>query len=889
MHRFIEKNLKRCLAFVLIAFERVCRALGMKKYCRRCLKRLVYRTGLFDGAYYLENNPDVAADGYDPLEHYLAYGDKENRFPMPLFDPAHYRRNAGRFRPGPLNTLIHYSLIGRFEGYATGPWFDSAYYLSANRDVKFKGVDPLSHFMQYGGPEGRSPCATFDSNHYLLSHPDVADAGVNPLLHHLGCVQTAGATIPGNRSVKPGRYARTRAPAPSQWAALPRQENSPPAVVDVIIPVHKGRVETLRCIFNVLRYRQQTPFELVVINDASPDGRLSAELEHLAEEHLFTYIENESNIGYVRSVNLGMQRHPERDVVLLNADTEPCNDWLDRLQETARANSRTATVTPLSNNATICSYPVFDHDNPCPLEVSSAQLDRLARKVNAGDAVEAPTAVGFCMYIKRKCLDDIGLFDESVFGLGYGEENDFCQRAIRHDWTNVIAPNIYVWHWGARSFKGAKGRRIRKALNLVRKRYPNYPTDVAAFVADDPLRAARQRLDEARFLRSASNHNVLLVTHNRGGGTERSVRAHGRRLRRSGANLFFLTSSTDRRRARLSSEAASHLPNLDPVDFRIPGSFIDLLNKYRINEVHIHQLVDFDPAAAPVIAKCANAAGVRLEVFIHDYQFICPRINLVDSSGLYCGEPDESVCNACLKKKMPGDKGFKHLEIHKWRRRYQRLLTAAAVVTVPDKDVAIRLRRWFPGLKLAIRPPQSLDLSKLEKNPCLIRPDDPLRIVVIGAIVPIKGFHVLKACARDAQRRHLPLEFVVMGYSKNDGLLARFGVKVTGRYWDREALAKLQSLSPGIVWLPYIWPETYSYTLSMALSVGADVAAFDLGAIARRLRAINRGEHLHPLAWARQPVRINNYFVRFRSNRIREGAFERSSAELIEPMPRIPG
>jgi hypothetical protein len=66
---------------------------------------------------------------------------------------------------------------------------------------------------------------------------------------------------------------------------------------------------------------------------------------------------NERNLGFVRSVNRGMALHPDRDVVLLNSDTEVANDWLDRLQRSALSQPDIGTVTPFSNNATICSYP----------------------------------------------------------------------------------------------------------------------------------------------------------------------------------------------------------------------------------------------------------------------------------------------------------------------------------------------------------------------------------------------------------------------------------------------------------------------------------------------------------------------------------------------------
>jgi hypothetical protein len=60
------------------------------------------------------------------------------------------------------------------------------------------------------------------------------------------------------------------------------------------------------------------------------------------------------------------------------------------------------TVTPFSNVATICSYPIMNDRNPLPDGWTASQLDNLAREVNSGAIIELPTAVGFCMYIKRR-------------------------------------------------------------------------------------------------------------------------------------------------------------------------------------------------------------------------------------------------------------------------------------------------------------------------------------------------------------------------------------------------------------------------------------------------------------------------------------------------------
>jgi hypothetical protein len=109
-----------------------------------------------------------------------------------------------------------------------------------------------------------------------------------------------------------------------------------------------------------------------------------------------------------------------------------------------------------------------------------------------------PTGVGFCLYVKRSVLDEVGLFDE-VFGLGYGEEVDLCLRAASRGYVHVLDDSTFVFHEGGRSFGTSRERRMRRGERLVLSRYPNYLRNVAAFIKKDPIAPARARvLDELR-------------------------------------------------------------------------------------------------------------------------------------------------------------------------------------------------------------------------------------------------------------------------------------------------------------------------------------------------------------------------------------------------------
>jgi GT2 family glycosyltransferase len=132
-----------------------------------------------------------------------------------------------------------------------------------------------------------------------------------------------------------------------------------------------------------------------------------------------------------------MQAAGEHDVVLLNSDTEVPAGWLSRLAAHAYSGPRIASVSPFSNNATICGYPSIAGGPPA-FGLPVAALDNACRVANAGRRVLVPTTVGFCMYIKRAALKDVDLFDAAAFGHGYGAENDFCLRATSRGWQHML-------------------------------------------------------------------------------------------------------------------------------------------------------------------------------------------------------------------------------------------------------------------------------------------------------------------------------------------------------------------------------------------------------------------------------------------------------------------
>lgn len=302
-------------------------------------------------------------------------------------------------------------------------------------------------------------------------------------------------------------FTRTQAAAPTTTPGEATHSAPRPApVVDVIVPVYRGLADTRRCIESVLTGRCQTDFRLLLINDASPEPETANWLRETSRTNpRIILIENTENLGFVATVNRGMSLSMSNDVVLLNSDTEVANDWLDRLRKAAYCDARVGSVTPFSNNATICSYPQFCENNPSPA-IGTAALDQLFADCNAGEVVDVPTGVGFCMYIRRACLQEIGLFDVENFGKGYGEENDFCVRAANAGWRNLHALDTFVLHAGGISFGESKRERELAAMETLRRLHPDYEPSVHRFLEKDPAQSARHRVALAQIESQSSGN-----------------------------------------------------------------------------------------------------------------------------------------------------------------------------------------------------------------------------------------------------------------------------------------------------------------------------------------------------------------------------------------------
>ena len=631
----------------------------------------------------------------------------------------------------------------------------------------------------------------------------------------------------------------------------PTKRRAKPGPVAVVVPVYRGLRTTLDCLQS-LRAALRPGDRVVVVNDASPDPELAAALRRLAARgeialHPSCAADPGRNLGFPAAANAGLRAAGSGcDVVLLNSDTLVFAGCIEALQRAAHSAGDIGTATPVGNDASVFSTPDRD-GNKVPDPAAARELARLSAEANAGVVVEAPTAHGFCMFIRADCLAATGLLREDVFAQGYGEENDFTERARAAGYRHVAVPGVYVAHVGGVSFGAARHELLRRNLGLLDTLHPGYHARIAAFVTADPLRVSRERLDGARWRQGVRPEGaVLLITHDAGGGTALVVAAREAAIRAEGQRAIRLEAEAGDIRLR---EAGADYPNLR---FRLPRDFValaELLGPDRPVRAEIHHLLGHPRA----VLELPGRLGIPYDLFVHDYAWICARIALVTGDGHYCGEPDSRVCADCVRRW--GRQIEDRIAPERLRARSAADLAGARRVVVPSGDVAARIRRHFPGVAPHIEP---WERTAPARGGGVW--GTPRRIAVVGAIGPEKGFDVLLACARDAAERRLPLDFVVVGYTIDDAaLLATGHAWITGPFAAEEAASLIRQQRAAFAFLPSIWPETWCFALSDAWAAGLDAAVFDIGTPAERVRHSGRGWVL-PLGLP--PARVNEALLK---------------------------
>lgn len=203
--------------------------------------------------------------------------------------------------------------------------------------------------------------------------------------------------------------------------------------VDIIIP-HYPHPDIMPLAVTCLRTieKYSSDYRLIfVVNGLGNSDELEEELRH----HPSLVIRLPKNVGFVKAVNMGLKAIKSPYVVLMNNDTEAVPGWLEKLREPFR-DSVIGAVGPLTNTTKSwqgCVPPTITHT---------------VSILSHPDAMLA----FFCVMIRKKVIDLIGLLDES-FGVGLGDDDDYCARIMNAGYKLAVVRDLVIPHHHRSTFR----------------------------------------------------------------------------------------------------------------------------------------------------------------------------------------------------------------------------------------------------------------------------------------------------------------------------------------------------------------------------------------------------------------------------------------------------
>jgi GT2 family glycosyltransferase len=716
-------------------------------------------------------------------------------------------------------------------------WFDKEYYLEKYKDIKEAKVNPIIHFLSHGWKENRNPSSNFDTKYYMDNNVDIREAKINPLIHFLKYGQKEGR--------KPIDDKELYVEITSFNKVFLKKFEAPRCIIekpiDVLIPVYNG-YEYLKPLFDSLLKNTSLSYRLLICDDASPDKNVIPFLQKIQSKNSSVDIEllkNEKNLGFVGTVNR-LVSHAHNHFVLLNTDTEVPPFWLERLMFPILSMKNIATTTPFTNAGTICSFPNYLEDNKIFENLSVSNLDYFFQQVNFDKThIEIPTGVGFCMGVNKELVDRIGMFD-SIFGKGYGEENDFCQRAIKEGYKNIHITNLFVYHKHGGSFPSEEKRKlIDKNLQLLNKKHPTYTEQVNHVITQDKLKNLRDILYFQ--VKCVSNYSTLIFDHNLGGGANHYIDDVIENRLKNNETICLIRYDiryTKTFKCQFKTKDKIFLFSLKSLDELY--SFISL---FTFKECFLNSLVSYADVKETVniLLKLYKEKIFKLVIPIHDYFPLCPSYTLLNQNMEYCHIPkDQDVCNKCLKTNKGEFQKFNTItNIEEWRKDWDLLFKICNHVLCfsnASKSIFLKAYPEFQD-KINVVPH---DISGKYSNIYSSKKSKEQVIGILGGINVPKGAYVIKSLVEYIDNNKLNTKVVLIGEISIK--LKSPSFYKTGRYKPEELSDIVTDLGITEFLIPSIWPETFSYTTDEIMQLGYPLTVFDIGAPAERVKLYKLGK-----------------------------------------------
>ena len=593
----------------------------------------------------------------------------------------------------------------------------------------------------------------------------------------------------------------------------------------VIVPIFNA-YDHLKVLLDSIRLVDDASLmDWLFVNDGSTDPRVLPLLQEFVATHQYArLIHRAANLGFILTCNEGIDASTG-DVILLNSDTILYPSSLTQLTRTVYSAVDIGTATPLSNNASIYSIFRGVHRNNSLWQFLTTQ--------ELG-AVDVPTGVGFCLYIRRTVIDSIGMFDP-VYGVGYGEETDFCLRASRAGWRHVLATNAFVYHSGSVSMVAAgiiqEGETTRSDNEkIIHRRFPEFIQKVEAFYSSGAVAKLTEALEPAYAAWLMGQRKVVMFLLHHAlweetiGGTEFHVRDLIAHYGRDYVCVVTAPSS--------SGYSVEVFADGQATTFHVRTNLRAILSALNPAMLHVHHLRGYNLSDVKALVDWSGPVITT----IHDYHSLCPQYTLLSHRGEYCGVPESNECGQCARQLLQLE--FEDIVHH--RGANQLLMDRANAVIFPSQSAhdVVQLALDVSGDKVMILPhPYGTEPARSRLlRPRIERvPKRGVRVGFVGYSDKHKGATLQDAICNALETR--PVDFVFLGTvgpSRNNRIY-------TGLYKRSDVVYLLHEYEIDVVVLTSSWPETFGFTLSEAWAAGVPAVVSPFGGPSERVAKYGGG------------------------------------------------
>jgi GT2 family glycosyltransferase len=250
-----------------------------------------------------------------------------------------------------------------------------------------------------------------------------------------------------------------------------RASKDHPAKMDIsVIIVNWNTKELIKnCLDSVYRTMGNIAFEIIVVDNASFDGSISMLEEKYPQ---VIKIANQENKGFGAANNQGFAVMKGKYALLLNTDAILTPNAVHKLWTFCEQHQEAAIVCGQllhadgSKQNSVAAFPTL-----LTLAVNTSLLEYLfprrfpSKRYEHKEPIEIDSAIGACIMISKKALDEVSFFDERYFF--FFEETDLAYAFHCKGWSVYHMPDAYIYHLQGQSI----GHNVGSRIEFYRSRY----------------------------------------------------------------------------------------------------------------------------------------------------------------------------------------------------------------------------------------------------------------------------------------------------------------------------------------------------------------------------------------------------------------------------------